>query len=80
MKKLSITLFCSLLATGCSTMDPVLVETVFKNPNTYGYRVGDPCIRCGESFIFIPNEEFGAQKQRQAEMEALKKTKETDPQ
>ena len=80
MKKFSLALFCSLLFTGCSTIDPVVVDTIFTNPNTYGYRPGDPCIRCGESFIFIPNEEFGAQKQRQAEMEALKKSKENTPQ
>jgi hypothetical protein len=76
MKKLSIALLSTLLFTGCSTIDPVLVETVFPNPNTYGYRSGDPCIRCGESFIFIPNEEFGAQKRGRAEREAQRLARE----
>jgi PBP1b-binding outer membrane lipoprotein LpoB len=79
MKKLSLALLTTMMFTGCSTIDPVLVETVFPNPNTYGYNPGDPCIRCGESFIFIPNEEFGAIKQRQAQIEAQKQA-ETDPQ
>lgn len=25
------------------------------NPNTYGYKSYDPCIRCGEGWIFLPN-------------------------
>ena len=79
MKKLSIALVSTLLFSGCSTVDPLLVETIFPNPNTVGYNPGDPCIRCGESFIFIQNEEFGAIKQRQAEIEAQKQA-ETDPQ
>ena len=69
MKRLSVLLlilFCS----GCSTLDPALRETLFPNPNTYGYRPGDPCIKCGESFIFLRNEEMGAQKQREAEWKA----------
>jgi len=73
MKKFSVLLLV-LLGSGCSTIDPVLVETVFPNPNTYGYTKDDPCIRCGESFIFLPNEEFGAQKQRRAERAAKTQT------
>ena len=65
MKKVSVLLFV-LLTSACSSMDPVLVEAVFPNPNTYGYTKNDPCIKCGESFIFLPNEEYGAQKQRRA--------------
>jgi len=79
MKNLSIALISTLLFSGCSTIDPTIIDTVFPNPNTYGYNPGDPCIRCGESFVFIPNEEFGAQKQRRAEIEAQKQA-ETDPQ
>jgi len=78
MKKLSLALLTTMLFTGCSTIDPVIVDAVFPNPNTYGYRTGDPCIRCGESFIFIPNEEFGAQKQGRAEREAQKKAQEAE--
>ena len=29
------------------------------------YRAGDPCISQGESWIFIPNERFGAVKEAQ---------------
>ena len=29
-------------------------------PVDKGDTPGDPCIRCGENFIFIPNEEMGA--------------------
>lgn len=79
MKKLTLTLLATLLFTGCSTIDPVIIDTVFPNPNTYGYRSSDPCIRCGESFIYIPNEEFAAQKKGRAQREA-QKAAQTDPQ
>ena len=36
-----------ILLTGCSS--------VFQNPNEVGYRDYDPCIRCGEGWIFLPN-------------------------
>jgi hypothetical protein len=32
-------------------------------PN-YGYRPGDPCIKCGENFEWNPNSEFAAQRQK----------------
>lgn len=25
------------------------------NPHTYGYKDYDPCVRCGEGWIFLPN-------------------------
>jgi hypothetical protein len=76
MKILRISVLISaLLSSACSSIDPVLVETIFPNPNTYGYTRNDPCIKCGESFIFLPNEEFGAQKQRRAERAASTQTR-----
>lgn len=33
--------------TGCAS--------VFQDPNSVGYRDYDPCIRCGEGWIFLPN-------------------------
>ena len=72
--KFLLVLILALFTSACSSIDPVVLETVFPNPNTYGYTKDDPCIRCGESFIFLPNEEFGAQKQRRAERSAKTQT------
>jgi len=54
MKKF-VMLSLIILNTGCSTIDPAFVETIFPNPHRYGYNPGDPCIRCGENYIFIPH-------------------------
>ena len=72
--KFLLVLILALFTSACSSIDPVVLETVFPNPNTYCYTKDDPCIRCGESFIFLPNEEFGAQKQRRAERAAKTQT------
>jgi hypothetical protein len=79
MNKLLIALLSTILFTGCSTIDPMVIDAVFPNPKTYGYNPGDPCIKCGESFVFIQNEEFAAQNQRRAEIEAQNAQK-LDPQ
>lgn len=47
---LSLTL---IMLTGCTS--------VFQDPNTVGYRDYDPCIRCGEGWIFLPNPGYGDQ-------------------
>lgn len=44
--------------TGCSSMGQnTSMSTSFRlpiqDPHTYGYKKGDPCFRCGESWIFI---------------------------
>lgn len=45
--------------TGCqSTTGSSLVKSAsqfipIQDPYTYGYREGDPCFRCGESWIFV---------------------------
>ena len=45
--------------TGCSS----LPETVTGVGNHhYGYAPYDPCIRCGESWVVLPNEEMAALK------------------
>lgn len=45
----------SLAVTACSS----LPETVTSNTSP-GYRHYDPCIRCGESWVSVPNQEFAA--------------------
>jgi hypothetical protein len=52
MKKLVCTLLMLLAVSGCSTAKH-LGETAFPNPRTYGYTSYDPCIRCGEGWIFL---------------------------
>lgn len=37
---------------GCSTTLPEWAGV--QDPYTYGYKPGDPCIRCGEGWTFIP--------------------------
>lgn len=50
--------------TACSS----LPEPITGVGNTHaGYRSVDPCIRCGEGWQFLPNEEWGALK-RQAKV------------
>lgn len=45
--------------TGCSS----LPETITGVGNThYGYAPEDPCIRCGESWVVLPNEDMAALK------------------
>ena len=45
--------------TGCSSLS----ETITGVGNThYGYAPEDPCIRCGESWVMLPNQEMAALK------------------
>lgn len=53
--KFLLVLILALFTSACSTVDPAFVETIFPNPHRYGYNPGDPCIRCGENYIFIPH-------------------------
>ena len=46
-------------ATGCSSLPETV--TGVGNPH-YGYAPEDPCIRCGESWVILPNEEMAALK------------------
>ena len=51
-----ITLIATLLLTGCSS-----TGWLFTNDRA-GYTSYDPCIRCGEKWVQLPNERFQAQK------------------
>lgn len=56
--RISITMsFVLLLAstTGCSTLQETVSAT-----STPGYRSYDPCTRCGESWIIVPNQPMAA--------------------
>jgi hypothetical protein len=53
-------LFAVATITGCSS----LPETITGAGNTHwGYAPEDPCIRCGESWVVLPNQEMAALKQ-----------------
>lgn len=58
-KRISITVpFALLIAfgvTGCSSLHETVTTTSIP-----GYRHYDPCIRCGESWIIMPNQPFAA--------------------
>lgn len=50
--------------TGCSS----LPDTVTGVGNTHwGYAPQDPCIRCGESWVILPNQDMAALKQSQSQ-------------
>lgn len=57
-KALLVSLLLSVTAiTGCSS----LPETITGAGNTHvGYRSYDPCIRCGESWVVLPNQYMNA--------------------
>jgi hypothetical protein len=61
-KHISITIPLALLITvsitGCSSLHEVVTTT-----STPGYRHYDPCIRCGESWIIVPNQDLAALRQ-----------------
>jgi hypothetical protein len=47
---------CCVLLSACSSLTTVgshVVDSAFPNPRTYGYASYDPCIRCGEEWIFL---------------------------
>jgi hypothetical protein len=59
-KTLKVTSFITLLSliTACSSL-----EVITGSGNTVeGYRHYDPCIRCGESWVMLPNEDMAALK------------------
>lgn len=58
LKVLLVTL-TALTLTGCANME------WFHAHERYGYRPGDPCIRCGEKIIQIPNHPYEAQIRRE---------------
>jgi hypothetical protein len=57
--KILLTAAALALLTGCG-LNPVQQE--FLEGPRYGDAPGDPCFRCGEDWIFLPNERFAAQK------------------
>lgn len=54
MKQLFVIAVISTLASGCTTtVRDSYAQSIYANPNTYGYKSYDPCIRCGEGWIFL---------------------------
>ncbi len=49
----------ALTLTGCASTEWM------HQSERYGYRPGDPCIRCGEKWTVIPNHPFEAQIRRE---------------
>ena len=45
--------------TGCSSLPETITGV---NTHHYGYAPEDPCIRCGESWVILPNQEMAALK------------------
>jgi|TARA_B100001094_G_scaffold328453_1_gene388905 hypothetical protein len=55
MKNIALIIIASISVSACS-MGTSLPEWVGDtNPNRHGYTSYDPCFRCGESWIFLPN-------------------------
>jgi len=50
MKSIVLLLLASVIVSGCS------------QSSSYGYKSYDPCIACGETITFYPNEVGGAQR------------------
>lgn len=70
MKKLIPLLTLTVLLGGCSS-----TEIITGTGNQYsGYKPYDPCIRCGEGWIIMPNEDLHALKayERIKKQEALR--------
>jgi hypothetical protein len=53
MKAILIGISLALLAGCASNPVPIGMYPSIKSPNTYGYKDYDPCIRCGEGWIFL---------------------------
>jgi uncharacterized protein YceK len=56
MKKITVSILALAALSGCSTLESVgnhAYESAFPNPRTYGYASYDPCVRCGEDWIFL---------------------------
>lgn len=41
------------LLTGCNSLHDINTDLLYDDPQRYGYREHDPCIRCGEGWIFL---------------------------
>jgi hypothetical protein len=54
LKKL-LALVLAISTTGCASTDWLLAD------ERHGLRPGDPCVRCGEKIIQLPNHPFEAQ-------------------
>jgi len=52
-------LLITTVTTGCSSLPETIIGA---ENNHYGYRHYDPCIRCGESWVVLPNQEMAALK------------------
>ena len=67
MKKLLL-IAATLAVTGCASSPyPNTVSNEWlklPNPNTYGYKDYDPCIRCGEGWVFLNIDETQALKEK----------------
>lgn len=61
MKKIIFLVGLTSLLSACSTTPHN--EWAFTDSPHYGDHYDDPCIRCGEDWIFIPNEPHAASKQ-----------------
>jgi hypothetical protein len=52
-----LTCLCAVvLLSACSSLREAgdhAVRSAFPNPRTYGYTSYDPCIRCGEEWVFL---------------------------
>lgn len=59
MKKSILVLLIISSLSGCANTEWLQFE------DRYGYRPGDPCIRCGEKWTVIPNHPFEAQIRRE---------------
>jgi len=57
---LGLLLGITAITTGCSSLPETITGV---GNNHYGYKSYDPCIRCGESWVMLPNEEMAALKQ-----------------
>ena len=67
MRTLLVTAMCAALA-GCATVpateNPWLSWLEPSNPARYGYTDYDPCIRCGEGWIFLNIDETQSLKEQ----------------
>lgn len=53
-------LLITTVTTGCSSLPEMITGGI--GNNHYGYAPDDPCIRCGESWVMLPNEDMAALK------------------
>ena len=61
----TLVIIMSLIAlTACSSNVSVPEWIGDQNPNRYGYKSHDPCFRCGESWIFLPQKPISPSDQK----------------